>query len=907
MKSRQQQVVWKTTRPGPSPGAGRPLADRILTVVDAGLLATICAAPFVFGGRHDVGRLVFVALVGVTAAAWFLRQSLLPKATWTRTAAYGILLLAAGLVALQLVPLPAGWLARLSPRTLELLPLWTNGDAAAQLGVWKTLSLTPHETTLSLALLASYGLLFTVLTQRLETISDVEKLLNAVGIAAVLMAGFGLVQFFFSNGQFYWCYLHPYRTTDQYAMGSFMNRNHFAGFLVLGVGPLVRWFVSILREQNAMVGRRRHPAGTAALVKPGIVLAAIAVVLMGIALSLSRGGALALATATVVLGAIYWRWRLVDGKYLYGLAGIGLVMLGLLSLYGYDEVAGRLDDFAGGSIDSLDRGEGRRKVWAANLEAIEHGWLTGSGAGSHGEICPVYLSEPTTKEYSHAENGYLQIATENGVLGVALLAAGIGLCGVWCLQCLGRLDDPSQQLCFGAAAAGLAASLVHSLVDFVWYIPACMSLTLALAVCALRLAQLSRPSAEQSRKTYAFSRPRWLECTAVATMLGAWTIYAYFGPAVAAIHFDRYCRDALAKADLFANQLSPLARKLTESDAAMHDPLSESMQHHLEQTIRWDPAFAEAYLRLAALDIQRFELAQQDAENAMPLQQIRDAAQASTFASTAELRSWLDRAVGSNVGLLDRAHAHARQTVALCPLQGDAYVFLAQLGFLAGDRSEMAAACIAQAQCVRPYNGDVVFEVGRQALVNGDFDTAMRRWSRCFRDSGDHQLRIVDLLAGKVPASVFVESLQPDWRTLREIWARYRQSGSLQDRNDLVAYAAQVTQRDAHSKNGIPPAYLWLWQAAMYSDLGHHEKSLACLEHAYECDQQIYSVRYELACALKQADRFVEAEPHLRWCLARRPENKGLRAAIFEISKLRVAQREPEKLSTDAATATWRR
>ena len=182
--------------------------------------------------------------------------------------------------------------------------------------------------------------------------------------------------------------------------------------------------------------RRQDETEPGAPIKPGLLLAALATVLMGIALSLSRGGAIALVTATVTISVIYWRWRLVDGKYFFGLAGVGLLMLGLLSIYGYDQVSRRLDDFTSGSVEELDHGEGRRKVWQANIKAIEHGGLVGSGAGSHEEICPVYLSEPTQNYFTHAENGYLQITTENGWLGATLLAAGIALVGAWCMGCL---------------------------------------------------------------------------------------------------------------------------------------------------------------------------------------------------------------------------------------------------------------------------------------------------------------------------------------------------------------------------------------------------------------------------------------------------------------------------------------
>ena len=119
-----------------------------------------------------------------------------------------------------------------------------------------------------------------------------------------------------------------------------------------------------------------------------------------------------------------------------------------------------------------------------------------------------------------------------------------------------------------------------------------------------------------------------------------------------------------------------------------------------------------------------------------------------------------------------------------------------------------------------------------------------------------------------------------------------------------MAYAAKVTERDVRKKGDMPPAYMWLWQAAMYSDLQQKDQALACLEHAYESNQHIYSIRYELGYALKTAGKYSEAEPHLRWCLARRPENKGLRAAILEISKLRTAERSSNDVAQNGQDST---
>lgn len=905
MNPPQQTWSWTSAGSATNRRAGDTLASRLLTIVDGGLAAIICVAPFVFGGRHDLGRLVFVSLVAVTAAAWFLRQCVLPEAKATRTKAYWLLAVAVALVALQLLPLPMDWLTRMSPRMRELLPMWTSTDGSLQIGSWTTLTFTPRETKLALAMVVSYSLLITVLIQRIEKTSDVERILNYVAISAVLMAAFGLIQFFASNGKYFWFYLHPYRTTDRCVVGSFMNRNHFASFLVLGVGPLVLSLVRLLRQQTAANSSRRQPTSASDLVKVGILLGALAIVLLAILLSYSRGGALALVAATVTICAIYLRSRLIDAKYLYGLAGIGVVMLGLLSVYGYEQLTDRLEDLATGTIESVDHEAGRRRIWSANVDAIAQGGLFGAGAGSHLEICPVYLTTPTTKEYTHAENGYLQIVTENGWFGGLLLAISVGFVAACCLTALNRSTDPAQQLCLGAAIAGLAASLVHSLFDFVWYIPACMSVTLVLAVCVIRLAQSTRSADAPSPVARIIPRSRCIESGVLATLLGAWTVFVFIGPGVAAVHWDRYLRDAVAGGRILDDLSLPGAGSRSTSELAAREPLEVSIERHLEDTLRWDPSFARAHLRLAARYVQKFESGQQDGQNTMTPRQIRDAVFATKFDSPTERGAWLERAFGTNFRWLGMALNHARQAATLSPLEGDAYVFLAELGFLAGDDSPMAAACIHQAQRVRPYDGDIGFEAGKQALAQGDLEQAMLLWSRSFQTTGDHQLRIVGLLAGRIPAGVFVESMQPDWRTLRAIWSSYQQNGQRDDLVQLVAYANQVTRRDSVGSTKFRPAYLWLWLAKMHNDLDQRDEALACLQQAYSCDPRVYDVRYLLANLLKQHGKYFEAEPHLRWCLARRPDDRSLSNALLEIAKQRLSQQDTADASSTQRMTKW--
>jgi predicted Zn-dependent protease len=156
-------------------------------------------------------------------------------------------------------------------------------------------------------------------------------------------------------------------------------------------------------------------------------------------------------------------------------------------------------------------------------------------------------------------------------------------------------------------------------------------------------------------------------------------------------------------------------------------------------------------------------------------------------------------------------------------------------------------------------------------------------------------LRIVYALAGRgMPAAAYVDVLQPDWQTLREVWARYRQFGTRQDLEDLAAYAATVTERDTLTKGNVRAAHLWLFQAEMHEELGRQQEVLACLEKAYRLGPHVYPIRLALGRTLMKEGRFAEAEPHVRWCLARRPENKGLSAALVEITKQRFAQRSAD-------------
>jgi O-antigen ligase/tetratricopeptide (TPR) repeat protein len=879
-------------------------AASLLRVVDAGLCGIVFVAPYFFGGRHDVGRLVFVSFVAVTAVAWFARQATLPSARWPRTFAYGVLLLTAALVALQIVPLPAEWITRLSPRTGQLLPIWNDGSSSSVcLGSWRTLSLVPHETTKALALLLSYCLLFVVVVGRIVVRADVRRLLNWIGISSVAMAVFGLLQYATSDGHFFWFYEVAHRSTAQSLAGPFINRNHFADFLVLGLAPLVTLIpVAGSGAKGLLTGRRIEIDAKALLIRWSL-FAAVALVFTTVVLTRSRGGAVALLASGSILFSIYATRGLINRNSIYGLAGLALVVAGVLALHGGDQISSTLDDFTDGSLEKIDRDGIRRLIWTANIDAFKAGWLTGAGVGSHSEFCQIYMPNYFTRDYTHAENGYLQIASESGSGGLALFVVGIGFLSTWCFHAWRSADNPENIQLLGAVCAGLGASLVHSVVDFVWYIPACMSVVVVLAACALRLAQLSSPSKIENRLCESvLPRGRWFELALAAILVGAWCVHTYFGPAIAAVHWDRYRRASVANSDAARQQTLDQLNHRDADDASGQSALNNLMLRELEQVVYWDPQFARAHLKLARRCVAQFEIEQSRSENAIGLSQLCDTVRHSKFESPAALKAWLGRAVGKNLPWLERAAAEARRAVELCPLQGEGYVYLAQQSWLEGGSAVAARELFDQALRVRPHNADVLFEIGRQELAANNRTAAIEHWQMCFSDPGPHQLKIIQLRGGDLPAAQFTSIFQPDWPLLRIVWLRYRDAGTMEDLESLLTYAVQKTESATAGIGAPSPAFVWFWQSLMFSDLDRKEQAQFCLQRAYELDPRQYAIRRALGQVLFASGRFAEAEPHFRWCFARRPADKNLAAALSKISKARIDFRaQPGPTSTRPA------
>jgi tetratricopeptide (TPR) repeat protein len=904
---------WNVSKSGKkthsSPSGEGGVARVCLQVVDLGIGAIIFVGPHLLGGRHLLGRFAIVAACVITATAWFIGQYFNQNVKWRRVNGLGILILAIGSVTFQLVPLPEEWLTTLSPQISKILPLWHANSSGLQIGEWHTISLSPEDTRLALATLLAYAMLFVTAVQRIDSLDDVKRIVQWIGWSAIIVATFGIVQYFTANGKFFWVYEYPYTDTLQHLKAGFTCRNHFAHFLVLGLCCLLATIMLHRDQENnrhksTRFSKRSFQEHGNSILNSYAKRAhsiAIVVLLFAVLASLSRGAVVAMFAAMGVMAVCYTSAGLLRSKHVAAAGILGLILMLALSLTGdYEYVTKRLETFSSGSLDHLDESGGRRLIWSANIAAFQDGWLTGSGAGSHRFVYPLYIEKPFTREFTHAENGYLQVASENGLPGVLILLSALLQTGYWCFSAT-RLGEENRTLSILAAGVtgALMASVAHSIVDFVWFIPACASVTVLLMACALRLAQVA--SSHQARSV---AMPDLRKLTrfnmALATSVaGIWALLTLFPAARSALEWDSYLLADQANQIMTANKLS--------SDDSSHRELeqaeqlnSESSLIHLSNVVRDYPHSARAHVRLAGGLLNRFESLQQQSDNQMSVAQIREAAAASHFVSPQILGQWLERAFGKNCRLLYQARYHSRRAAELCPLQGEAYVYLAELSFLEGGDVSSVDAYSDQSLLVRPQDPDVLFAVGKRHLINGNTDQAISLWRAAYQCDGKHQYLINRILSHDVTAANFLEIFRPTWTPLQNLWARYRDSGQQDSLKTLLPYASREASRQVSSLSPIQASVIWWGLAAMQRDAGQRNDVLHSLQLAHAANPDHFGIRYDFGKCLFDMGHCELAEPHLRWCLVQSPDNESLQAELLQISRVRM-----QKIARNASASTY--
>jgi O-antigen ligase len=368
-------------------------------------------------------------------------------------------------ITVQVLPLPYSWTVWLSPGLETFL-------RESQLGyrppMRRALSLEPGRTAVVWALAIGLSLVLVGATRMIRRI-PLEWFVSQLMGLAMALAVFGIVQraFFDPANPLVYGFWRPRDGGNPF--GPFVNRNHFAGWMVMALPLVAMYGIGVLREVTGPAAR-----GIGAWVRwcttvdgNRVFLIGVATLVMGAALVLtgSRSGVASFAVAVATMLIFVIRETRQRRHRFAAAACAGILLLGVVAWAGSDMVVQR---FAAAPAALTER----LGAWRNTLAIIGDFPVFGIGLGSYARAMVAYQTGDRQLMYAQAHNDYLQLAAEGGLLVVvpALLVA-FTASGTIRRRLEGSEDDPLTFWIRRGAIAGLLGIAAQSLMEFSLQMP----------------------------------------------------------------------------------------------------------------------------------------------------------------------------------------------------------------------------------------------------------------------------------------------------------------------------------------------------------------------------------------------------------------------------------------------------
>ncbi len=390
-------------------------------------------------------------------------------------------------VAAQLVPLPPGVRAALSPhaRSVETALRIQASDAVSP--STHPLTISPVATALSLAYLTLVVGVFWLTREVLER-GSVRPVVRRVAWMGFIVSVIAVIQLGTSPLLMYGVWSPEDASARPF--GPFVNRNHMATWLLLAI-PLA-WGYVMTRTRARVHGQTGRVALVRALDGTTFWQAGAVVTMVStLFLSLSRSGVVGLLAAAIAGFAFtFVRFGRIKVRWLVAVAAFVVVVATFLA-----DLVALTTRFA----RVLEYGSERAEIWRQALPIVRDFALTGTGEGTFSKAMLFYQQGDRQLLFNQAHNQYLQIAAEGGVLvGLPVLCGLIAL-AVLTVRALRRDTTPLFWMRAGAAA-GLVAVGVQSVWETGLRMPANGVLFALCAAIAVHETQRSRSTHEQEEE-----------------------------------------------------------------------------------------------------------------------------------------------------------------------------------------------------------------------------------------------------------------------------------------------------------------------------------------------------------------------------------------------------------------------
>jgi O-antigen ligase len=431
--------------------------------VATGLTALIVLATVSFGAVYPWAYWPLFAAAACIGFAAFVRPGKLSPES--RALLIGILCVAAA-IAIEVIPLSRPLLDKVSPHAGSLLTQISLSFAAD--GGSHTATVNARATLVALAALVALGVYMAGLPALL-TRHDLRAFPRNLTVFAVLMAVLGIYGRERNNGLVYG-FWQPLEGTNANGFGPFVNRNHFAGWMLLAICLAIGSLCG--RVENGLKsirpGFRNRVLWLSTPDASSIVLMATAVLAMTVSLvwTMSRSGIISFGCAVVCFAWLVARRRQVSrAARATGVVTLAAVVAVGVSTRGIDRIVAWFGD----TSDVFSR----LAAWRDGWQVVRDFPFVGTGMNTYADAMRLYQKNVQGVAMTRAHNDYLQLLAEGGLLVLvpAIVAAGLLASGIW--RRLRQVHDDSYEYWVRIGAAiGLFAISVQELSEFSLHIPA---------------------------------------------------------------------------------------------------------------------------------------------------------------------------------------------------------------------------------------------------------------------------------------------------------------------------------------------------------------------------------------------------------------------------------------------------